>query len=360
METDARSEAVRSFQEDEEVRIFVGSIRAAGVGLTLTAASHVVFLEMDWSPGVMAQAEDRCHRVGQHDSVQVQYYVFKDTIDEWIAKSLLYKQSNIDQILPEKVSGAESGYVFDFGKHSGLRLEDVPRNYIQFLVRQEVWRNRPALWRALAMKGIVFEEPPPSDGEDSGMVETRDPPASDARSLAMESIELDSLDPGSTAVENIEPLMLDLDSEEEEEFPDASDEPIELIVQNTDHPRVTIIKAASRSAKRKPQVPRAGVVARTDNPRVSVTTALPRKLSQPTPRITLKPPPRVSSSPALSAKDEVNYVFDFGKHSGKKWSEVPPNYREWILREGVWKSRTGLKEALTEAGVGLVEEDDED
>ena len=108
----------------------------------------------------MSQAEYKCHRVGQLDSVQVQFYVFKDTIDEWIAKSLLYKQSTIDQILPEKLAGVESGYTFDFGKHEGQRLEDVPRNYVQFLVRNEVWRHRPALWRALSMKGIVLEEPP--------------------------------------------------------------------------------------------------------------------------------------------------------------------------------------------------------
>jgi SWI/SNF-related matrix-associated actin-dependent regulator 1 of chromatin subfamily A len=62
--------------------MFVRSIHAAGVGLTLIAGSHVVYLELDWSPAIMNQAEDRCHRVGQTDSVQVQSHVFKDTIDE--------------------------------------------------------------------------------------------------------------------------------------------------------------------------------------------------------------------------------------------------------------------------------------
>ena len=244
MDTETRSHAVTRFQNDQDVRIFVGSIRAAGVGLTLTAASHVVFLELDWSPGVMSQAEDRCHRLGQIDSVQVQYYVFKDTIDEWIAKSLLYKQSTIDQILPERLAGIESGYVFDFGKHKGLRLEDAPRNYVQFLVRNEVWRQRPALWRALSMTGLVFEEPPP-----------------------MESTNIRTSRNAAT--------------------PTTSDE--EVIVAPT------------------------------------------------------------STTPAASS-NEINYVFDFGKYSGKKWGEVPTNYREWVIREGIWKKRKNLQKSLDEAG----------
>lgn len=117
MKRENRDDAVRQFQEDDNVRLFAGSIRAAGVGLTLTAASHVVFLELDWSPGVMSQAEDRLHRVGQSNSVRIQYFVFKDTIDEWLSKSLLFKQNTINEILPEKLGTGGTGYVFNFGKH---------------------------------------------------------------------------------------------------------------------------------------------------------------------------------------------------------------------------------------------------
>lgn len=87
-----RAEAVDAFQNDERCRVFIGSIAAAGVGLTLTAASHVVFAELDPVPGRMNQAEDRAHRIGQRDMVMVQHLVFDRTLDARICKILLRKQ----------------------------------------------------------------------------------------------------------------------------------------------------------------------------------------------------------------------------------------------------------------------------
>ena len=69
--------------------------------MTLTAASYAILLELDWSPAFMTQAEDRCHRVGQNSrsSVLIQYFVFWDTIDKWIARQLVSKNENIDRAL---------------------------------------------------------------------------------------------------------------------------------------------------------------------------------------------------------------------------------------------------------------------
>ena len=227
MDTESRAVAVKKFQTNDKVRLFVGSIRSAGVGLTLTAASHVIFLDLDWSPAVMAQAEDRLHRVGQQDSVHVQYYVFKDTIDEWIARSLVRKQMDIDQVLLANTTTSDSSdaYVFDFGKYKEMRLEDVPRAYLQFVATTpDIWEKRPSLWRALHRQGLVHASPP--------MEETKE-----------------------------------------------------------------------------------------------------------------KTPPRAKS------EKQVDFIFDFGKHNGEKWNEAPSNYRDWIIREGVWKNRPALGKALSDAGI---------
>jgi len=94
-----RQRAVDRFQEDPETTVFIGSIHAAGTGITLTAASHVVFAEIDWTPSVNRQCEDRCHRIGQDDTVHVQYLVVDGSLESRIARMNVRKQQAIDEAM---------------------------------------------------------------------------------------------------------------------------------------------------------------------------------------------------------------------------------------------------------------------
>lgn len=101
--TTNRDKAVKSFQNDENTKLFIGNIKAAGVGLTLTAASHIAIIQFPWNPGEILQAEGRPHRIGQKaDRVMVYKFVAKNTIEERIVKLLKHKQNEIDQIIDGK------------------------------------------------------------------------------------------------------------------------------------------------------------------------------------------------------------------------------------------------------------------
>lgn len=77
-----RQDRVDAFQKDPEIRFAVLSITCAGIGLTLTAATVVVFAEMVWTPALLIQAEDRAHRIGQTGCVTVVYLHAEDTCDD--------------------------------------------------------------------------------------------------------------------------------------------------------------------------------------------------------------------------------------------------------------------------------------
>lgn len=94
---DARQAAVDRFQTDPDCRLIALNLQAGGVGLTLTAARSVAFLELGWNPAVHDQAEDRCHRIGQRDSVTAYYLLGLDTIDEEIGGLIEGKRDIVDR-----------------------------------------------------------------------------------------------------------------------------------------------------------------------------------------------------------------------------------------------------------------------
>lgn len=96
-----RQAIVESFQKDKKYKLFIGSIQASGVGITLTAASRVIFVELDWVPANITQAEDRCHRIGQHDNVLVQHMVLENSLDARMVRLIVEKQEIIDKALNE-------------------------------------------------------------------------------------------------------------------------------------------------------------------------------------------------------------------------------------------------------------------
>ncbi|KAJ4721866.1 SWI/SNF-related matrix-associated actin-dependent regulator of chromatin subfamily A-like protein 1 [Melia azedarach] len=95
----SRQALVTDFQEKDDIKAAVLSIKAGGVGLTLTAASTVIFAELSWTPGDLIQAEDRAHRIGQVSSVNIYYLLANDTVDDIIWDVVQSKLENLGQML---------------------------------------------------------------------------------------------------------------------------------------------------------------------------------------------------------------------------------------------------------------------
>lgn len=95
----SRQQLVTEFQEKDTIKAAVLSIKAGGVGLTLTAASTVIFAELSWTPGDLIQAEDRVHRIGQESSVNIYYLLANDTVDDIIWDTVQSKLENLGQML---------------------------------------------------------------------------------------------------------------------------------------------------------------------------------------------------------------------------------------------------------------------
>eukprot|EP00051_Salpingoeca_urceolata_P018895 m.269365 g.269365 ORF g.269365 m.269365 type:complete len:1204 (+) comp19302_c0_seq2:210-3821(+) len=107
--TQERRDGVNRFQTDDRCRVAILSVSAAGQGITLTAASTVVFAELHWTPGIIEQAEDRAHRIGQQNSVNVHFLVAPGTLDDVLYRMLNSKLANVSRALDGHRTGMQVG-----------------------------------------------------------------------------------------------------------------------------------------------------------------------------------------------------------------------------------------------------------
>ena len=103
----AREAAVQAFQAGES-QLLVGATRVAGQGITLTHASNVAFLDLEWTPAMHDQAEDRCHRIGQHDAVTAWYLLAAQTIDETMLELIERKRRVVDAVTDGRSQAEEA------------------------------------------------------------------------------------------------------------------------------------------------------------------------------------------------------------------------------------------------------------
>ena len=102
-----RDNEIDRFQKGQ-TRLMIAGLRAGNVGINLTKARYVIFAELDWSPAIHRQAEDRLHRIGQKNKVFAYYLVGKGTLDEHVADILVDKAYEIDSILDAKTESFEN------------------------------------------------------------------------------------------------------------------------------------------------------------------------------------------------------------------------------------------------------------
>ena len=119
-----RNKAVEEFQNNPKIKLFVGQIKSAGTGLTLTASSCTVFLEFGKTSPQHLQAEDRVHRIGQKaDSVLAQYLILEDSIDQDCMNTLNKRAKHLDAVLDGKYDSQ------DMFKIEDDMSEDIIKEY---------------------------------------------------------------------------------------------------------------------------------------------------------------------------------------------------------------------------------------
>lgn len=102
-----RQDNIDSFQNGQ-TKLMIAGLRAGNVGINLSRAKYVIFAELDWSPAIHRQAEDRLHRIGQKNTVFAYYLIGNGTLDDHVANVLVDKSYEIDAIMDEKEEAFEN------------------------------------------------------------------------------------------------------------------------------------------------------------------------------------------------------------------------------------------------------------
>ena len=166
-----RQAIVDEFQNDDEVRVLCANLIAGGVGINLTAASQVVFTDLDWVPANHWQAEDRAYRIGQTRSVTAHYLVAENTIDTFVHQVLEIKSALIEAVIDGKAfDGSSAGVLEELEKAIGnlgpqlaeLSSDEIDEDTIHRLIREaskEISEDNPAEEAAAeALKNLDLPE----------------------------------------------------------------------------------------------------------------------------------------------------------------------------------------------------------
>jgi SNF2 family DNA or RNA helicase len=106
--TQNRGEVVEEFQTNNDIKLFLISLKAGGVGLNLTEADYVFMLDPWWNPAVEQQAIDRTHRIGQKKKVFIYKFITKDTVEEKILALQNRKRSVAESLITTEESFVKS------------------------------------------------------------------------------------------------------------------------------------------------------------------------------------------------------------------------------------------------------------
>ena len=174
---DKRQTIVDHFQNDDRIRVFIANIIAGGIGTNLTAATQVVFNDLDWVPANHWQAEDRAYRIGQTRTVNVTYMIAADTIDDFVQMVLEKKARLVSAIVDGKAMAQDlSGDILD-------ELQRAVREVSSGLMTSPETRGGDALIDQLLRRARLD-----LDGTATAGARTRSPEETEALRRALETL----------------------------------------------------------------------------------------------------------------------------------------------------------------------------